>query len=188
MLKVLKIIILLNISLILYSNEIQKLPQNTDNNDKINCSFSAYNNNLNINLFAAKDKARINPGLYTNLLRTGIGLLSAGSTSLLLGGTLIGISHLFAWYALADFLGDTDFTVKNWVVVWKIMFFNFGYQFTTPADLAMVLGNVLCGIGALIIPGIVFIVYSLIQLKKEKRKKIDESEISYRITPLSEAL
>jgi len=105
MIKFLKIIVLLNISFLIYSNEIQKLPQNADNSAKINFSFSANNNNLNINLFAAKDKARLKPDTGTIFLRTGIALLSAGTTSLLLGGTLIGISHLFAWYAIADFLG-----------------------------------------------------------------------------------
>ncbi len=190
MLKILNILIFLNISFILFSNEIQKLPDNTVNSTKINFSFSSYNNNnnFNLNLYAAKEKALIKSGPNIILLRTGIGLTAAGATALLLGGTLIGISHLFAWYSIADILGDTDFIVKDWVIVWKIVFFTFGYQYTTPAVLAMVIGNALCGLGSILIPGIVFIIYSLIQLRKEKQRKLDETEISFKITPLSDAV
>ncbi|MBN2544209.1 MAG: hypothetical protein JXB50_00330 [Spirochaetes bacterium] len=191
MLKILNVFVLLNISFFLFSNEIPKKNEPTDNGTKINFSISAYssnNNNLNINLFALKDKTRIKPGPNTILLRIGIGLLSAGTTSLLLGGTLIGVSHLFAWYFIVDLLNDTNFVVINWVVLWKIIFFTYGYDYSTQAALLMIFGNVLCGIGSILIPGIVFMVYALIQLKKEKQKKMYEMEISYKIEPLSDAI
>lgn len=123
------------------------------------------------------------------LLKTGFIMTIVGGTSLLTGGFFIGFSYLAAWYAIWDFIGTPEFTIKNWGKVWQIIFAYPGYTYTTLASSLMISGIILTAIGAVATTtGIVFLIYSIYQYKKRGEKPSLIKKRNYSIQPLDRNL
>jgi hypothetical protein len=137
-------------------------------------SFSNYNN-LNLDSVNYSDPfSKINS---KGFITAGIALTATGGALLLGGGTLIGLSYYFSWIGLTYVLETTDFSVKDWNIVWDVMFLSANkYSQCALAVSSLFAGINLLGAGLMIIPGIIYLVIGLVAKKKLS---------AYNITPLS---
>jgi len=164
--KVIKILILLNITITLFSSEKEFFLLNKEkiqsNGSNLLLKSLNIENYAKINIKTQKIN-KVKPGVFKI---TGIALTAAGGASGVIGGTLIGISYYLAWYNIAALLGSTNFTIKSWYWIWSLVFNNLGYIYSTSAFLTLILGITLTALSIAIIPGIILLVYGSLQVSK----------------------
>ena len=145
--------------------------------DQKNISFGYLNNSFRQQLIESTQKEySIQQRVYRGQICSGIALISSGVFFGLAGGATYGVSHYLAWLAVAAYIKTTDFTVTNWNKIWQFVFLTADYdeyEYSFWAAFLFAGGLAVMGTGiAMIVPGIILLIFGLINKKNYQKEKV----------------